>query len=452
MFHLAVALNVVLPTHEIPQEIAPVHEIHLIGDEEAQVFECRRPSALSSADTHPLFVCFGMPLTVHARKPHIVLVQIFNVVADNVVVRLPGVGRRPVDRFSLLMPCHHIVALWLVIQFTAIGRSIEKRGVAILFAVQIAAQRKNVAGRILAHRRLGIGSDENHPVAAVACQHQQQTGHRQFQHPPLHLIIYNNEYHRQQNDIDDEPRVVRTTQQIGKQQFRPSAQLHHTRYDAIEDNSDKQTAADQRQEQSFGRNLLRLTIIHHKRHGRQTEQAEQMDTHGKSCDIGYQHKPPVGIGSSGLTLPFQYQPKHQRRKETGKGIDFGLNGRKPEGVAESVGQCAHHAAGLNADYLCRGQRALGVAKQFAGQMRNGKEQEEDAAGTKQRRQEVNRKRHLRRIAGKLTEKVGHQHKDWCARRMPNLQFVATGNELRTVPKTGRWLHRQTIHHRCNGKE
>ena len=393
-----------------------------------------------------------MPLTVHAREPHIVLVEIFNVVADNVVVRLPGVGRRPVDRFPLLMPCHHIVALWFVVQFTAIGRSIEKRGVAILFAVQIAAQRKNVTGRILAHRRLGIGSDEDYPIAAVACQHQQQTSHRQFQHPPLHLIIYNNEYRRQQNDIDDEPRVVGATQQIGKQQFRPSAQLHHARYDAIEDNTDKHTAAEKRQEQSFGRNLLRLTVIHHKRHGRQTEQAEQMDTHGKSCDIGYQHKPPVGIGSCGLTLPFQYQPEHQRRKETGKGIDFGLNGRKPEGVAESVGQGTHHAAGLNADYLCRGQRILGGAKQFAGQMRNREEQEEDAAGTQQRRQEVNRKRHLRRTTGKLTEKVGHQHKDWCARRMSNLQFVATGNELRTVPKTGRRLHRQTIHHRCNGKK
>ena len=37
MLEFAVALNVVLPAGKVPHEIAPVHEVHLIRQEEAQI-------------------------------------------------------------------------------------------------------------------------------------------------------------------------------------------------------------------------------------------------------------------------------------------------------------------------------------------------------------------------------------------------------------------------------
>ena len=39
MLHLTVALDIVLATYEVPHEIAPVHEVHLVVDEELDIVE-----------------------------------------------------------------------------------------------------------------------------------------------------------------------------------------------------------------------------------------------------------------------------------------------------------------------------------------------------------------------------------------------------------------------------
>ena len=59
-------------------------------------------------------------------------------------------------------------------------------------------------------------------------------------------------------------------------------------------------------------------------------------------------------------------------------------------------------------------------------MCNREEEEEDAGGTQQGRQQIDQQCHLRWVAGKLREEVGGQHKEGCTRRMANLQLIATG--------------------------
>ena len=50
-----------------------------------------------------------------------------------------------------------------------------------------------------------------------------------------------------------------------------------------------------------------------------------MDTNGEACDIGYQENPSITINTISLIAPFQNQPEHQSRQETGEGIDLSLD-------------------------------------------------------------------------------------------------------------------------------
>ena len=54
------SLNVVLSPHEVPQEITPVHEVHLIGKEEAQILCSSGYAVLLFDTTHPVLVGLGM--------------------------------------------------------------------------------------------------------------------------------------------------------------------------------------------------------------------------------------------------------------------------------------------------------------------------------------------------------------------------------------------------------
>ena len=106
-----------------------------------------------------------------------------------------------------------------------------------------------------------------------------------------------------------------------------------------------------------------------------------MNAYGQACDIGYQHHPPVGARLVGIVTPFQNQPEHQSRQETGKGVYLCLDSREPEGVAEGIGQSTHHTTSLNGDGVCHSHTVKSRADEFSGKVGDGKEQEEDAACT-----------------------------------------------------------------------
>ena len=85
---LSVALQIVLTTREVPHEVAPVHEVHLVTQEEAQVLEhgwglhlnhvatvlIRLGGTLHTA--HPALISLAVRLTVHTWEEHVLLIHV----------------------------------------------------------------------------------------------------------------------------------------------------------------------------------------------------------------------------------------------------------------------------------------------------------------------------------------------------------------------------------------
>ena len=90
--------------------------------------------------------------------------------------------------------------------------------------------------------------------------------------------------------------------------------------------------------------VFSLLIIIKEDKGRNCQQVQQMDTDGKSHQEGNQHDPPVCIRSVSLLIPFGHCPENQGGEKGRHRIDLTLYGRKPEGVAETVGKGADSTA------------------------------------------------------------------------------------------------------------
>ena len=83
VLQLAVALQVVLSAGEVPHEVAPIHEVALVREEEPEVFHlCGHLHAdilaatvvgngLAFNTAHPAFVGLGVLRTVHAGEKHV---------------------------------------------------------------------------------------------------------------------------------------------------------------------------------------------------------------------------------------------------------------------------------------------------------------------------------------------------------------------------------------------
>ena len=134
VLNLTIAADVVLTSHEVPEEVAPVHEVHLVIEEEGKVFrhggDGKRlllaaivVAHLLSLDTarHPLLVevdllcpIVGVGFAVHAWENHVLRVNIFVAVAhDYVAVFFVGTGLflLAVDGGALLGDGHAIAAI-----------------------------------------------------------------------------------------------------------------------------------------------------------------------------------------------------------------------------------------------------------------------------------------------------------------------------------------------------
>ena len=89
VLQFAIALQVVLTTGKVPHKVTPVHEVALIGQEEADVLQLcghLHGNHLATAvvghliaihTTHPTLVGIGMGRTVHTREQHILGIFIF---------------------------------------------------------------------------------------------------------------------------------------------------------------------------------------------------------------------------------------------------------------------------------------------------------------------------------------------------------------------------------------
>ena len=107
VLQFSIALNVVLPAGKVPHKVAPVHEVDLIGEEEADVFQLGghfhhdglatavegNLSADDASQPRLVGLLVFWTVAVHTRKEHVLSVDIFDIVAlDLVAVGLIGTG------------------------------------------------------------------------------------------------------------------------------------------------------------------------------------------------------------------------------------------------------------------------------------------------------------------------------------------------------------------------
>ncbi len=445
MLRLAVALDVVLPSGEVPQEVAPVHEVHLVREEVAQVLaEGGQIAALLHA-AHPRLVAGVVQRVVHTGEEHVLGIVVLRLVAHHVVTRHARLRRAAVNRRTLVRAGHHVVALLLVVQLAGVGTAVEQRGVAVLLAGQVAAQGEDVVRRVLVHRRIGARADKDNAVATVAQQYHAEAEQRRAYHSPSRPHHGHGKPHGQQRDEAEHTALVRHSAGVHAEEFHPARQPNHAGHNAVQHGGHQhrphQKGADDAPQSAPGR----AAEMPHQDHRRNAEQIEQMHADGQADKIGDEHHPAVTAGLVGLVLPLQHQPEHQRRQETGVGIDLGFHRREPERVAERIGQRAHQAAHLHQPHTCRRERAVGH-HQPPRQVRNRPEEEQDAARTEQGREQVHHQRHPRGIARELREEIGRKHEEGRARRVSHLQFIARSDELGTVPQAGRGFHREAVDH------
>ena len=168
MFEFTVTLDVVLTSCEVPQEITPVHEVHLIRHEKFQVLsKCRNMDSplLIVRISHgflihisqPSLVQTGILGAVDAREEHALVawIDILNLAIHgyvlvflvSVLFLLSHVFRSPFIDFV-----HHLflVNFWL----GSVGRAIEQRTVAILLTTKVFCQREHILWRVLIHWRV----------------------------------------------------------------------------------------------------------------------------------------------------------------------------------------------------------------------------------------------------------------------------------------------------------
>ena len=166
MLHFSIALDVVLSACEVPQEVAPIHEIALVREEELQVlnkgwylhlsvfmvirvlegaFDATYPiPVLVLRPSEPHLIRVGVGSRIHAWEEHVLGISGLVLRAyDEVAV---GLVRRCLF-FSLVYrgTFVYLNGTLVVYQiFRTVGLSVEKRTVAVLVAAEVVAQREDV--------------------------------------------------------------------------------------------------------------------------------------------------------------------------------------------------------------------------------------------------------------------------------------------------------------------
>ena len=274
VLHLALALQVVLAAHEVPEEITPVHEMQLIRKQEAQILPLRGQIAFLLHTAHPGFVGLGVGARVHAWQPHVVFEY---KAAAPTCLHIPcagAVGAQTVDGGAFFLLGHIVVALGLVVHLTAVGGAVEQGMVAVLLAAQIAAQRKNVVGTVLVHGGMGGRTEQNDGIAAESYQQHRRAEKTGPGGASLRTVGTQRKQHKQRQIGDGQAGVDGQTQHIGEEQFGPAACLCHTGHYHIEYAQQHQHPGGEGCRTAAPVGLAALSVVYHEGHGGQTEQTE----------------------------------------------------------------------------------------------------------------------------------------------------------------------------------
>ena len=205
--HLAVALDVVLTTREVPHKVAPVHKVELVGEEVAQVLgegglhdggHLAATAELHRCALHLCPLLVGLHVraagAIHAGEQHVQLIHIFilrlvfrDVVA--VLLILIAFDDSAPSGLSLLRDRHTGAILILALHLRHIGLSVEQRRLAVLLAGQVVAQGEDVLRGVLVHRRVGRRTDQRQGIRRVAHDNHQQADQDRVEQLDVYILL-----------------------------------------------------------------------------------------------------------------------------------------------------------------------------------------------------------------------------------------------------------------------
>ena len=469
----------------------------LCGDVDHDHFATAIVRNLVALDIHPRLVVLCVRGAVHAWEEHVLRVLVLDASGDfDVTVFLVGRGFfLPDELGGFALDARVAVTVFHVEgHLRREGLAVEQGARAVLFAAEVLAQGEDVFRRVLVHRGVGGGAyhdegvrrvshDDEHraeqggvqragadaelffqlglrlgaevepqegdddeaddhssgsvPVEGDA-QHgdaeDERQGHAQGVALHVGLVDAPDEDGGQENDVYQHACVERHPEGVDEEQFEPAAHFHDARHHPVEHDGHEHRRAEQRQERAFGVGMGHFLIIIDKHDGREAEQVEQVHADAEAGQVGDEHQPAVAVRLVGDVLPFEDEPEDHCREQRGEGVDFALDGREPERVAERIGQGSHQAAAHDDRGLGGGDARLVRGHQLAYQVCDRPEEEQDARRAHQRAHVVDHLGHFRRIAGKLRKEVRHEHEERRSGRVAHFQLVAGGDELRAIPE------------------
>ena len=180
-------VNVVLPSHEIPHKVSPIHPVALVVEEIPKVRAHRRLAFLTVS---VVFVEFGVTsirrIAPHTREEHLVLSQVVRV-DRSVHLFIFAVYRSPVLRGLEVVVC-------------AIVLAIDKGSLAVLLTGKVSHQGKGIVRLVLVSRSLSARTDdvygENRESYGNHGEAQKRRVQQQF--ALLHSLNYSPEAKREQ--------------------------------------------------------------------------------------------------------------------------------------------------------------------------------------------------------------------------------------------------------------
>ena len=205
----------------------------------------------------------------------------------------------------------------------------------------------------------------------------------------------------EEDDVYDDTGVERTAEGVDEEQFKPAAHGDDAGHHAVEHEGDDGKRQQEYKQRPLHVGIGILAVVEHQHDGGDAEQVEQVHADRQTCHVGDEHQPAVAVGLVGFVFPFQDEPEHHGSEGGGVGIDLTLYGTEPEGVAEGVDQGTHESGCLNGDEFRGGQFTPVAQDEFAGEVGNRPEQEQDTHRAEQRAHDVHHVGHLGGIAGQL---------------------------------------------------
>ena len=381
--HFTIALQVILTTREVPHKVPPIHEIHLIAEEETQVLAKRRTivrfllAAVLITHTATLDICPALiagnmvRLTrIHAREQHLELAHILIrrlISRQSITVFLALYFRsRSILRMTLFFHRNAHVSLHFQLHRRIVCLAVQQRTIAILLTIQIILQTEHVIRRVLIHRRIGIGTNHQHRITRVTDNNHRHHQKSCIQPAPEVVLSFAfsvlrfcplkrinqapNQQSAKQHQTYCQARIERTSEHIHKQQFKPSDKCRKTRNKAIQNHRQNHYTNKERVYRTFPRKLVTTEVInHHNR--RYSQQVQQVYANTQTHQIGNQYQPTVTSFFICLFVPFQNQPEHHSRKQRRRSIYLTFYRRKPESVRKCIGQSTYCTGTQNGDIL-----------------------------------------------------------------------------------------------------